>query len=261
MADGSLVALMEASVLDYWGTYALTKGGRRERLGQGLFVQTAIPASLFNTVILYGSDSATVETALALAAESTRASGVPVRWRVGPSADSAALRARLEKAGLQTAGASPAMIMDLSQLPPPPMIAGLEIAAATGAEARRAWGKLAIDAFEMDNDIGVVMGECEATIPPELFADQPRFTGYLDGEPVAVSSLVMTRGLAGVYAVATLPNARKRGIGAAMTLHAMAEGLRRGAKLATLQASSMGRPVYEKIGFRTVFEYQDYLQR
>ena len=104
------------------------------------------------------------------------------------------------------------------------------------------------------------MGGCEATIPTALFDGHLRFTGYLDGEPVAVSSLVMTGDIAGIYAVATLPEARKRGIGTAMTLHAMKEGIARRARAATLQATPMGLPVYEKIGFRTVFDYQNYLQ-
>lgn len=258
--DGSLVARMDASVMDYWGTYALADGGRHERLGEALFMQTAIPHCLFNSVILSGHNPAAIETALDLAADCVRSGGVPVLWRVSPSAVSADLRARLEKAGLQPADPHPAMLVDLSDLPPPPNVEGLVIATATGPEERREWGRLTIAAFEMEDSLGVAMGACEATIPAGLFADQPRFTGYVDGEPVAVSSLVMTDGLAGVYAVATLPHARKRGIGAAMTLHAMAEGLRRGAKLATLQATAMGRPLYERIGFRAVFDYQSYLQ-
>lgn len=246
--------------MDYWGTYALADGGRHERLGEALFMQTAIPHCLFNSVILSGHDPAAIETALDLAADCARSGGVPVLWRVGPSAESAELRARLERAGLKPADPQPAMLVDLSNLPPPPNIKGLVIATATGPEERREWGRLTIAAFEMDDGLGVAMGTCEATIPAGLFEDQPRFTGHLDGEPVAVSSLVMTNGLAGVYAVATLPHARKRGIGRAMTLHAMAEGLRRGATMATLQATPMGRPIYEKIGFRTVFDYQAYLQ-
>lgn len=246
--------------MDYWGAYALAGGGRHERLSGALFMQTAIPHFLFNSVILSGHDRAAVETALGLGADCAGSGGVPVLWRVGPSAESAALRARLEAAGVQPSEAQPAMLADLADLPPPPAIDGLVIATARGPEERRAWGRLAIAAFEMDPDLGIAMGGCEATIPARMFDDQPRYTGHLDGEAVAVSSLVMTDGLAGIYAVATLPHARRRGIGRAMTLHAMAEGLRRGAKMATLQATSMGRPVYEGIGFRTAFDYQTYLQ-
>lgn len=260
VVDASLLSLMEASLVDFWGTYALAKGGRHHRLGQGLFMRTSIPHPLFNSVILSGNTPAQVDTAIGLAAESAGSGGGPVLWRVGPSADSATLRARLEQAKLEPHDPFPAMLMDLSDLPPPPEVEGLVIVAATDAEERRAWGRLAIAAFEIDDDVGVAMGDCEATIPAKHFGDQLRFTGLLDGEPVAVSSLVMTRGLAGLYAVGTLPHVRGRGIGAAMTRHAMAEGLRRGAKMVTLQATDMGLPVYKRIGFRTVFHYQAYLQ-
>lgn len=97
-------------------------------------------------------------------------------------------------------------------------------------------------------------------MPDDKFDSQPRYVGYLEGEPVAVSSLVMAAGLAGIYAVATLPAARRRGIGAAMTLHAMAEGKRRGARHAVLQATPMGLPVYERLGFAQVHEYVTFLQ-
>lgn len=258
--DPSLVARVDANVADYWGAYALAEGGRHERLDEALFMQTAIPHKLFNSVILGGYDPATVEAALALAAECVKASAVPVLWRVSPLAESTVLRTRLEGAGLAYTGPHPAMLCDLSDLPAPPAIEGFAIETATGPEERRAWGRLATTAFELGDRLFGPMGDCEATIPARLFADQPRFTGYLDGEPVAVSSLVMTDGLAGIYAVATLPAARKRGIGAAMTLHAMIEGKRRGAQQVSLQATAMGRPVYEKIGYRKVFDYQTYLQ-
>lgn len=259
--DRSLVTQLDASVMDYWGTYALSGGGQHERLGDALFMRTKIPHCLFNSVILSGYDPATVDAALELAAGCASSDGVPVLWRIGPLADSAELRAHLEKAGLQPTDPQPAMLVELSDLPRPTQIEGMVIAMADGPEERSEWGRLTIAAFEMEDSLGVAMGDCEATIPVEHFEDQPRFTAYLDDEPVAVSSLVMTNGLAGVYAVATLPNARKRGIGTAMTLHAMAEGMQRGARLATLQATTMGRPIYEKIGFRKVFDYQTYLQQ
>ena len=260
MLDEKLVARMDASVMDYWGAYALAVGGRHERLREALFMQTVIPHCLFNSVILSRQDPETIEVALGLAMECTKDNGVPVLWRVGPLAESAELRARLENAGLQPGDPQPAMLADLSELPPRPRIEGLVIGTAVGPEERRTWGQLTIAAFEMDGKLGDAMGACEATIPEGLFEDHLRFTAYLEGKPVAVSSLVMTDDIAGVYAVATLPQARKRGIGTAMTLHAMTEGLQRGAKMATLQATPMGRPIYESIGFQKLFDYQTYLQ-
>lgn len=258
--DRSLIAQMDASVMDYWGAYALARGGAHVPLADGLFMQTAIPHSLFNSVILSEAEPDAVGKALDLAAECAKTVGVPVLWRIGPLAQDANLSERLENAGLQAGEPQPAMLADLADLPRPPHVDRLRIATATGSDERSHWGRLAIAAFELDETLAKGMGDCEATIPTDLFPDHQRYTAYLDGEPVAISSLVMTGNLAGIYAVATLAKARKRGIGTLMTLHAMAEGKRRGASQSILQASPMGRPVYEKIGFQTVFSYQTYLQ-
>jgi len=152
------------------------------------------------------------------------------------------------------------MLADLSAMRPPPQINGLEIETVEGRTSRADWAWLTCDAFELGPDVRQAMSVCEAGIPESEFANQPRYTGYLDGTPVAVSSLVMAADLAGVYAVATLPDVRNRGIGTAMTLHAMAEGKMRGAKSAVLQATEIGKPVYERLGFSTLFEYELYLQ-
>lgn len=258
--DVSRLAGMDASLMAYWGAYALAEGGRHRKLADALFMQSAIPHPLFNSVILTGRDSATIDEALELSAGCVSETGVPVLWRVNLATESDELRSFLEQAGLERREPDPAMLFDLSDLPPAPIVDGLLIRAADGTDARRDWGELTIEAFEMEKSLGLAMGACEATMPAALFQDHLRFTGYLDGEAVAVSSLVMTDDIAGIYAVGTLPKARSRGIGTAMTLHAMREGVRRGATVATLQATEMGEPVYERIGFRTVFNYQNYLQ-
>jgi len=82
-----------------------------------------------------------------------------------------------------------------------------------------------------------------------------RIVGYLDRRPVATARLSLAGGAAGVYAVATLPAARGRGIGAALTHMVMATGRDLGYRVATLQSSSMGYRIYERLGFRHVFDY------
>lgn len=77
------------------------------------------------------------------------------------------------------------------------------------------------------------------------------YVGYLDGRPVATNMLFNGGGVASVYAVATLPSAQGKGIGAAITLKPLIEARDRdGYKYAVLFSSEMGVKVYERIGFR-----------
>jgi ribosomal protein S18 acetylase RimI-like enzyme len=82
------------------------------------------------------------------------------------------------------------------------------------------------------------------------------YLGYYDGEPVATSLRYTSGRVAGVYFVATAKEYRRRGIGEAMTWKAAVEGRKEECVISVLQASEMGRPVYEGMGYRTVATYQ-----
>jgi GNAT superfamily N-acetyltransferase len=98
------------------------------------------------------------------------------------------------------------------------------------------------------------------TACPHLL-DRPEsvvYVGYLDGSPV-VSGLGWRSGRTiGVYSIATVESARRRGFGAAMVARVVADGATAGCDVAALQASEMGRPIYERLGFRTVVRYVAY---
>lgn len=77
------------------------------------------------------------------------------------------------------------------------------------------------------------------------------FVGYLQDEPVATNMLFNGGGVASVYAVATIPSARGKGIGGAITLKPLIEARDRdGYKYAVLFSTEMGVRVYQRIGFR-----------
>ncbi|HEX7166587.1 MAG TPA: GNAT family N-acetyltransferase [Acidimicrobiales bacterium] len=72
------------------------------------------------------------------------------------------------------------------------------------------------------------------------------FVGYRDGKPVACAGSFVAHGVVEIDWVATLPSARGRGFGAALT--AAAASVR--PDLPTvLVASDDGRPVYQRLGF------------
>ena len=81
--------------------------------------------------------------------------------------------------------------------------------------------------------------------------------GRVDGRTVTTATAFMSDGYVGVYAVGTLPEARGRGYGEALT---WAATLCRPDLPATLQASEMGAPIYERMGFRTVASFNVWLR-
>lgn len=75
------------------------------------------------------------------------------------------------------------------------------------------------------------------------------------GAVVATSMLVATGAVAGIYWVATRPEHRGRGYGEALTWAAVAGGRALGCRVACLQASASGYPVYARMGFAHAFDY------
>jgi ribosomal protein S18 acetylase RimI-like enzyme len=86
------------------------------------------------------------------------------------------------------------------------------------------------------------------------------FVVYVDGAPVACSMALVSHGVAGVYYVATVESARRRGLGDALTRVAARAGFQLGARAAWLGASKMGADLYRRIGFSdlgsTIVEYE-----
>ena len=86
------------------------------------------------------------------------------------------------------------------------------------------------------------------------------FVAYLDGAPVSCAMTLVSHGVAGVFYVATVASARRRGLGEALTRDAARAGFELGARAAWLGASEMGADLYRRIGFTdlgtTIVEYE-----
>lgn len=75
------------------------------------------------------------------------------------------------------------------------------------------------------------------------------YVAEVDGAPVATAMGIRRDAAVGVFNVATLPQHRRRGHGAAITARVVADGYAAGAEWAWLQSSAMGQRVYERLGF------------
>ena len=93
---------------------------------------------------------------------------------------------------------------------------------------------------------GAAIGRLPAGLPLRLY--QAR----VDGRPASVLATLDDGGDCGVYLVATLREHRGRGLARRLLHVALAEARERGLRTSTLQATKLGYPVYERLGYEPI---------
>lgn len=150
------------------------------------------------------------------------------------------------------------MAVDLSLLPDGlPTHAALRIVAVDGEHVLKQWIHVA--------SIGFGVEERFEKVWLDFFADaifDRRFQTYLallDGKPVATSQLFLSEGVAGIYNVSCIPDARGQGIGSAITLAPLLKARQLGYRIGILQASKAGYNAYRRLGFQEYGKLSVYL--
>jgi len=182
-------------------------------------------------------------------------------WLVEENSQAAEVKKHLLAHGLVLRDAfAVEMAADLNDVPDDiPLPAGLSISLVQDTETLQQWIHVASRGF------GVA--ETDENRWREIFDNlvfAPPFYTYLarlDGEPVATAQLFAAEGVAGIYNITCLAEARGRGIGTALTTVPLLEARAMGYCVGILQASTLGFNVYRKIGFQeygklSVFTWQ-----
>ena len=110
-------------------------------------------------------------------------------------------------------------------------------------------------------------------MPPEVLSDLFDDTDAVLGDrsahmvvarraaqPVATAMIFESDGVASVQWVGTIPTARGTGLGALVTTAVTNLAFDRGATSCTLQASPMGAPVYQRLGYETLYDYVEFVR-
>jgi ribosomal protein S18 acetylase RimI-like enzyme len=185
-----------------------------------------------------------------------RARGAPFMfWWHTSFSQPADLGQRLRARGFQEfSAADPGMAVDLNDLPPmPPAPPDFRIVRALEQRTLEHWRDAFLEAYELHHLPMAGQAWVEATLAagPEA-APWRLYVGYLDGQPVATNMLVLGGGVAGLYAVGTVPSARRLGLGAIITLQPLLDARALGYRYGVLFATEMGVPLYRRLGYRQV---------
>jgi ribosomal protein S18 acetylase RimI-like enzyme len=164
------------------------------------------------------------------------------------------LRAAAAIAGMHQLGNAPGMVLDhrLADAQAPP---GITLRRVDNAGDLAAFGELMGIAYEslgMPRDVAPhQFKRLETVAAPHIVT----FLACVDDKPAAGAMTIVTHGVAGIYWVGTHPEARGRGLAELCTRAAGNAGFDLGARIAALQASPMGEPVYRRMGYFEVTRY------
>ena len=169
--------------------------------------------------------------------------GVPWLWWTTPSYTSAALEQLFDHHGLRS-GVVPGMYRPLDGLPDLDGSVRIEEVGAGDED----FADTLVTGFGMPAFVRDPMREMMSVFSQE---EQISLVARVD-EAVGVGTGLISGETLGIYNIATLAEARGHGVGTAITGTLLHLAAQRGCTHAVLHSSSMGRPVYERLGFEHV---------
>jgi predicted GNAT family acetyltransferase len=167
---------------------------------------------------------------------------VPGYFWVGPCTKPDNLFDLLIQNGWKHLATPPAMVADLANLADPKLPEGFSLRRVRTSDDLAVWQDAVARGFKLPIEVAQMFSP--------LLSDSMRFyTAYLDEQVVGTTALIIHKDVPGIYCVSTFPEFRGQGIGTAMTTLPLLEARREGYQMGTLQASTMGYPIYRRLGF------------
>ena len=252
--DASMPAVLSAideNDTEYWLHRARLAGWEIHNEEGITWYRSGWPMPVTNGVVRIRLETQTADAAIAETLAHFTRRNLPVAWFVGPAHRPGDLGTRLEAHGLRCLGSEPGMALELhhlcEDLPTPD---GLTVERVRDADALAIW----LRTYRLGDGVPpaappIPMESCV----PRRFDDEDEpmrlFLARLNGAPVATAQLLLAAGVAGIYGVATVPGARRQGIGAAVTRAALDDARALGYRVGVLHATELGYGVYRRLGF------------
>jgi ribosomal protein S18 acetylase RimI-like enzyme len=219
---------------------------------------TPLPYPWFNGVLCSNPPRDDADPLIVETIKYFRAKGIHTfTWWLEPHLKPWDWEPALSKHGFRFSDDTPGMAMDLRELKQWTQPAdGFEIRSVDDEESLHTWTNVFVEGYGLPP----AWESLAFDLWMQLGLDLPihNYLGYLNGDPVSTSTVFYGGGAAGIYCVATLPEARGKGIGAALTLKPLLDAREMGYRIGVLQSSDMGFNVYKKLGFKHLCQIEHF---
>ena len=212
---------------------------------------TSVPFGLFNSLMAAKLEDDSADQVIQEIVADAQRRQMPILWWTGPLTEPTDLEKRLVGFGFRAADDhAPGMAVELAKLNEDlPRLEGLSIRLCEGRQAKKEWTRAMAEANEIPAEAAFLTEAWEELVARAEGDVMLPYLAEWNGHPVAVSLMLMGAGVAGIYGVATVPEARRRGIGAWVTLAPLLKAREMGYRVGVLASSEMGLGVYRKLGF------------
>lgn len=242
----------EINLCEYVRGFGVLPGAQLEDTEESLRLLTPdVPNPFFNSIIRtrFSSVPYTVRETIQRYVKPYDELFLPMMWWVSPLSQPSNLASYLRNAHFHLES-HPSLWISLDTMPEQPMPPHLRITRVQTDEELRLWIQVnaaPYDFLEYINEaffVGYSGQGYGETVPLR------HYIGWLDDKPVACSTMLLAGGVAGIYSVATLPEARHKGIGTAITYAPLVGARNEGYHVGILSASTDGYNLYRRMGFQ-----------
>jgi GNAT superfamily N-acetyltransferase len=254
-----VVVAIESNLFDLYRTLGRMPNAWVDSRPDMLRVKTGLPHEVLNGIFRARIPEDRPEKAIRAALEDFVSERVPMLWWVGPSSEPAHLGKYLESCELVLAKELSGMAINLDALEPSPSMPWeLSVERVRDEAAVRDWLIPIASEFELSEAAseGLLHFLRTAAVGPR--PSLRLYLGRWKGQPAATATLFFGAGVAGVYTT-VLPEFRKLGIGAAMSLVPLRVARAMGYRVGITHVPEDRLGFHRRIGFKPYCTLRTYI--
>src|ERR1035437_7498985 len=242
-------SIIEKQIYDLF-IYIARKGDRTLFIGNDIKWVRTVPSTWPNFIFDFQFNPDEITSRVKMINTEIEQLNAPPLCIVPNNEQTGLLTAALEENGLRLSAQWTGMAMDLALFQERLLPAGMEIYEVNNLSLLEEWctvaSKYLFNSSPLDIDL----------FSHFIMDDKVKmFLGKYNSIPVASSLMYLSKGVAGLYMIATSNEYRKKGFGSAITSFPISEAKKMNCQTAILHATPAGRGIYKKIGFVDFKEY------